>query len=226
MRIDIWSDVVCPWCYVGKRRLETALAQFPHPVEVVWHSFELDPSAPAERTGGYVDHLAAKYGRSLAEAQGMLDAMTETAAVEGLDFRFDLARGGSTFDAHRLLHLAAAKGLQGELKERLLRATFTEGEPIGHPEVLTRLAVSVGLEEAEVSWVLSGEAYADAVRQDEAEARRLGISGVPFFVVDGRYGVSGAQPAEVLLQVLEQGADQHSAEQHAGASCDDESCTV
>jgi predicted DsbA family dithiol-disulfide isomerase len=222
MRIDVWSDVACPWCYVGKRRLESALARFPHDVEVVWRSFELDPAAPLERSGDYAGHLAAKYGRTRAQAQEMLDSMTATAAVEGLDYRFDLARGGSTYDAHRLLHLAAARGVQDALKERLLRALFTDGALVGDRETLVRLAAEVGLDPAEVRWLLEGDAYGEAVRADEAEARALGITGVPFFVVDGRYGVSGAQPADVLLQVLERGH----ADALAGQSCDDESCAV
>lgn len=208
MKVEIWSDVVCPWCYVGKRRFERAMAQFAHrdEVDLVWRSFELDPSAPPsdETAGTYVDRLAAKYGRSRVEAQGMLDSMTATAAEEGLDFRFDLARPGNTFDAHRLLHLAREHGVQDTLKERLDRATFTEGSPASDHAALRALAVEVGLPAADVDAVLSSDRYADAVRADEAQARAYGISGVPFFVVDGRYGISGAQPAELVLQALEQ----------------------
>ena len=142
MRVEIWSDVACPWCYVGKRRLEQALAGFPHrdEVEVVWRSFELEPGAPAERTEGQAAHLAGKYHLSPERAQEMLDSMTATAAQDGLDFAFDRMRGGNTFDAHRVIHLAAERGLQGEVKERLLRAAFTEGEPVGDFEALVRLA--------------------------------------------------------------------------------------
>jgi predicted DsbA family dithiol-disulfide isomerase len=222
MRIDVWSDVACPWCYVGKRRLEAALARFPHDVEVVWRSFELDPSALPVREGDTADHLAAKYGRTRAQAQEMLDSMTATAAAEGVEMRFDRARGGSTYDAHRVLHLAAARGKQGEVKERLFRAYFTDGVCVGVPDELVAVAVGAGLDEAEVRWLLEGDAYGEAVRADEDEARRLGITGVPFFVVDGRYGVSGAQPADVLLQVLERGH----ADALAGQSCDDEACAV
>ena len=206
MKVEIWSDVVCPWCYIGKRRFEQALAGFAHrdEVEVVWRSFELDPHAPAERTGGYAEHLAAKYGRTLEQAQQMLDSMTATAAAEGLDLRFDLARPGSTFDAHRLLHLAGERGVQDAVKERLVRATFTEGEPIGDHETLVRLVAEAGLDADEARAVLASDRYAAEVRGDEQQAQAYGISGVPFFVVDGRYGVSGAQPAEALRQVLAQ----------------------
>ena len=205
MRVEIWSDVVCPWCYVGKRRFEQALAGFPHrdEVEVVWRSFELDSSAPTERVGEYAQLLASKYGVDVARAQEMIDTMTATAAQEGLDFRFDRARTGSTFDAHRLLHLAAERGVQDAVKERLLRATFSEGEPIGDRDALVRLAQEAGLDAEEVRAVLQDGTYADAVRADEQEAQQLGVTGVPFFVVDRAYAVSGAQPAAVLRQLLD-----------------------
>jgi predicted DsbA family dithiol-disulfide isomerase len=206
MLIEIWSDVVCPWCAVGKARFEQALARFPHAdqVEVRWRSFELDPDAPAERDGDYVGHLAAKYGGGREGAQAMIDRMTDVAAAEGLDFRFDVARPGRTFDAHRLLHLAADRGRQHDLAEVLFRATFTDGEPIGDLEALQRLAVAAGLDEVEVKEVLAGDGYAEAVRADQAQARAYGISGVPFFVLDRAVGVSGAQPADVLLHAMEQ----------------------
>ncbi len=207
LTVEIWSDVVCPWCYIGKRRFEAALARFAHrdEVDLVWRSFELDASAPPSpaEPGSYADRLAAKYGRSREQAQEMLDTMTATAAQEGLDFRFDLARPGSTFDAHRLLHLALEHGVQDALKERLDRATFTEGSPSSDHAALAALAIEVGLPADEVADVLGADRYADAVRADEAQARAYGISGVPFFVVDGRYGISGAQPADVVLQALE-----------------------
>ena len=233
MRVEIWSDVVCPWCYVGKRRFEQALAQFPHrdQVEVVWRSFELDAQAPAERVGDYAELLAAKYGVPVARGQEMIDTMTATAAQEGLDFRFDRARVGSTFDAHRLLHLAGERGVQDAVKERLMRATFTEGEPIGDPEALVRLAAEAGLDAEEAREVLAGDRYAEQVRADERDAQRFGISGVPFFVVDRTYGVSGAQPAEVLRQVLERAWDESRPEQLVSAGgtapgCDGDACAL
>jgi predicted DsbA family dithiol-disulfide isomerase len=206
MQIEIWSDVLCPWCAVGKARLEEALVAFEgsDSVTLRWRSFELNPDAPAAIEGDYVALLASKYRRSRDEAQGMIDSMTQTAADCGLDFHFEGIRPGNSFDAHRLLHLAWDRDLQGAMKARLMRAYLTEGEAIGDPAVLARLAVEVGLDAAEVEAVLAGEGYGAAVRADEAQARTLGISGVPFFVFDGRYGVSGAQDPETLLRVLRQ----------------------
>lgn len=208
LRVDIWSDIACPWCYVGKRRLEAALARFPHrdAVEIVWRAFELDPVAPRVRNTGvsYAERLAKKYGSGVAQAEAMIRRMTDVAAVDGLDFRFDRIRPGNTFDAHRLLHLGHERGLQDAVKERFLRAYMTEGEAIGEPDVLSRLSRAAGLDADDVAAVLATDAYAREVREDEEEARALGISGVPFFVLGGRYGVSGAQPAEVLLGALEQ----------------------
>ena len=208
LKVEIWSDVVCPWCYIGKRRFESALARFEHrdEVELVWRSFELDLSAPpsSAEPGTYAVRLAGKYGCSVAEAQAMTDNMTVTAASEGLDFRFDLARPGNTFDAHRLLHLALEHGRQDQLKERLDTATFTEGSPTSDHSALRALALQIGLPAVEVDATLTSDRYSDAVRADEAQARAYGISGVPFFVIDGRYGISGAQPADVVLQTLDQ----------------------
>jgi predicted DsbA family dithiol-disulfide isomerase len=211
MKVEIWSDVVCPWCHIGKRRFEAALARFPHrdQVEVEWKSFELDPEAPSAPAGEpageheYAERLATKYGTDVASAQQMIDTMTAQAAAEGLDFRFDRAVRANTFDAHQVIHLAGLRGVQDAVKERLLRAYFTEGEAVGDRETLVRLAAEAGLSAAEVRTVLEEQRYAGAVRTDEAEAAAIGIRGVPFFVVDRRYGVNGAQPAEVLLQALE-----------------------
>jgi predicted DsbA family dithiol-disulfide isomerase len=204
LTVEIWSDVVCPWCYIGKRRLEAALAGFPHEVEVTWRSFELDPGAPRTREQSASEHLAGKYGMSLEQAEASHAQMTELAAREGLEYRFDEARGGNSFDAHRLIHLAAAHGMQDEAKERIMRAYFTEGVAIGDREALVGLAADIGLDPDEARGVLDGDAYADAVRADEELARRIGIQGVPFFVLDRRLGVSGAQPADVLVRALEQ----------------------
>jgi predicted DsbA family dithiol-disulfide isomerase len=205
LNVEIWSDIACPWCYVGKRRFEAALAGFEHrdEVEVTWRSFELDPAAPREREGDRVEHLAAKYGTTRERAQAMHDQMTATAAGEGLEFRFDIARDGNTFDAHRLVHLAAAHDLQDAMKERLFRAYLSEGEAIGDPAVLERLAVEVGLPESEAREVLAGDRFAAEVRDDEGTAASLGITAVPFFVVDRAVAASGAQPPELLRELLE-----------------------
>jgi predicted DsbA family dithiol-disulfide isomerase len=230
LRLDVWSDIACPWCYVGKRRLEAALARFPHrdQVELVWRSFELDPGAPPIRDDGqtYAERLGRKYRKSTAEAQGMLASMTATAAADGLDLRFDRVRAGSTFDGHRLLHLAAEHGLQDALKERLLHAYFTDGQAIGDRASLRALAVEVGLDGAAVDAALAGDGHAADVRADERLAQELGISGVPFFVLDGRLGVSGAQPAEVLLGALTE-AWTHATGQPAsaeGETCGPDGC--
>jgi len=232
LRVDVWSDIACPWCYVGKRRLEAALERFPNRslVEVVWRAFELDPSAPRVRDAGvsYAERLAKKYGTGVPQAEAMIRRMTEVAAGDELDFRFDRIRPGNTFDAHRLLHLALERGVQDAVKERFLRAYMTEGEAIGDPDVLSRLAREASLDAEEVSGVLATDAYAREVRADEETARSVGISGVPFFVVGGRYAVSGAQPAEVLLGALERAwAEAEGAGDDAlaeGAACGPEGC--
>jgi predicted DsbA family dithiol-disulfide isomerase len=207
MEVEIWSDIACPWCYVGKRRFEAALARFEHrdDVRVSWRSFELDPSAPREREGDRAARLAEKYGMTLAQAQAAEQQLTDVAAGEALDFRFDIARSGSTFDGHRLIHLAAEHGLQDEMKERLLQAYFTEGELVGDHDTLVRLAIEVGVPEAEARATVSSDRFADAVREDELVAQRLGITAVPTFVVDRALGASGAHPPEQLLDLLRRG---------------------
>jgi predicted DsbA family dithiol-disulfide isomerase len=207
MEVEIWSDIACPWCYIGKRRFEAALARFEHrdDVRVRWRSFELDPAAPAEREGERAARLAEKYGMSIEQARAMERQMTETAAGEGLDFRFEIARSGATFDAHRVVHLAAEHGLQDAMKERLLRAYFTEGELMSDHDTLVRLAGEVGLPEDETRQVLRSDRYSHEVREDERTAARFGISAVPTFVIDRSIGASGAHPPDALLQLLREG---------------------
>jgi predicted DsbA family dithiol-disulfide isomerase len=209
MRIEVWSDVVCPWCYIGKRRLETALETFPHrdEVEVVYRSFELDPSAPQHGHERTLTTLAQKYGRSEDEMRTMMQGVIDTAAEEGLAFQLFDNVHTRTVDAHRLLHLALATGgaaLQRELKEALLAAYFVRAENVGDHDVLRTAAVSVGLDPVRVEEVLAGTEFSDGVAADIAQARAYGATGVPFFVVDQKYGVSGAQPAEVFSQLLDQ----------------------
>jgi predicted DsbA family dithiol-disulfide isomerase len=213
LRVEIWSDIACPWCYIGKRRFEAALAEFDHSdeVEVTWRSFELDPSAPREREGDRVEQLARKYGTTREQAQAMHEQMTGIAAGEGLDLRFDIARSGNTFDAHRLTHLAAAHGLQDAMKERLFRAYLSEGQAIGDPAVLERLALELGMPEDEVRDVLTGDRYAGEVREDEQLAASLAITAVPFFVVDRAIAASGAQPPALLRELLDRAWAQRSA---------------
>jgi predicted DsbA family dithiol-disulfide isomerase len=207
MELEIWSDIACPWCYIGKRRLETGLAQFEHADEVTitWRSFELDPQAPPERQGELAGHLARKYGMPIEQARESQRGLTDMAAQEGLVFRFDLARSGNTFDGHRLMHLAAEHGLQEPMKERLMQAYFAEGRLISDPDTLLALGAEVGLPEAEVQTLLAGSQFADEVRADEQAAAGLGVSGVPTFIVDRRLGVTGAQPPDVILDMLRQG---------------------
>lgn len=207
MQVEIWSDVACPWCYIGKRRFKIALAAFEHreEVEVIWRSFELDPDAPPEREGDRVERLARKYGTSRAQAEAMHEHMTQVAAADGIELRFDLVRDGNSFDAHRLLHLAAAHGLADATNERLFRARFAEGELVSDHAMLERVAVEVGLPPDEVRELLAGDRHAADVRSDEVTAASLGIGAVPFYVVDRSMGASGAQPPEVFAQLLERG---------------------
>jgi predicted DsbA family dithiol-disulfide isomerase len=219
LRVEVWSDVACPWCYVGKRRLEAAVARLPAgaEVEVAYRSFELDPRARSVRRPrtSYAERLAKKYGATLAQAQAMIDRMTAVGAGEGLELRFDRVRPSSTFDAHRVLHLARERGVQAAAKERLLHAYFIEGESLGDPDTLARLGGEAGLDGAEVRRVLAGDAYAAAVRADEEEAARNGIHAVPFFVLAGEYAVPGAQPVEVLHGALAQALVASGAAEHA-----------
>ncbi|GAA3691884.1 protein disulfide isomerase FrnE [Terrabacter ginsenosidimutans] len=205
MKIDIWSDIVCPFCYLGKRRLEAALAQFGHAdeVEVQWHSFELDRGASPVANVPLVDLVAAKYGTTREQAVAQHRSMAAAAAELGLTFNWEQARYGNTFDAHRVVHLAAEQGLADAAHERLMRAYFTDGLAVGDRDVLVRLAGEIGLDEGVVRDMLESDDYGNHVRSDEATAKMLGIESVPFFVLDRKYGVSGAQPVEVFAQALE-----------------------
>jgi predicted DsbA family dithiol-disulfide isomerase len=195
MQIEIWSDVVCPWCYIGKRRLERALGDFEHAdeVEVTWRSFQLNPDAPATAVPT-LDYLAQRFGP---QAQAMTARVAEMGKGEGLTLDFASSLTVNTLEAHRMLHLAADLGIGDAAKERLLRAHFTEGADVSDHETLTKL-----IGEARVREVLAGTEYADAVQADIDMARRLGANGVPFFVIDRKYGISGAQAAETFLHAL------------------------
>jgi len=206
MKVEIWSDIACPWCYVGKRRFERALASFSHrdEVEIVWRSFELDPNAPRTQPGPVAEMLARKYRIPVAQAEAMNARLAGEARKEGLDFHFDRVQLGNTFDAHRLIHFAAVAGKREAMVERLMRAYFTDGLAVGDVEVLVRLATEVGLDENAARLALESDAFAADVRADEQRAREFGVSGVPFFAIDERYGVSGAQPPEHILDALRQ----------------------
>lgn len=239
MKVEIWSDVVCPWCYIGQRRFERALSQFAHrdDVEVVHRSFQLDPTAPADQTEPTPDRLARKYGTSVAQAKAMMQRVEQTAASDGLEYHLEGTLSGNTLDAHRVLHLAKECGLQHEALERFYRAYFTEGQSVFDTPSLVRLAAEAGLDPAEVQRVLDEGTYADEVQADGYEAMSLGVQGVPFFVVDGRYGISGAQPVELFAQALAQawadshpltafGAAQETGNTPDGELCEDGSCAV
>jgi predicted DsbA family dithiol-disulfide isomerase len=205
MRVDIWSDVICPWCYVGKARFEKALSTFAHrdEVEVVYHSFELDPSLPRGQRESNLAMLSKKFGKSTAEALAMDDHVGSMARAEGLGF--DSGRPvGNTFDIHRVLHLGQDRGVQQQLLSAVNEAYFAQARDVFDRDVLAEVAASVGLDAAETGKVFDGDGYADEVRQDELQARQIGISGVPFFVFDMALGASGAQPAEVFASALNQ----------------------
>jgi predicted DsbA family dithiol-disulfide isomerase len=201
VKIEVWSDVVCPWCYIGKRRLEHALRDFEHAdeVEVTWRSFQLNPDTPKGKAVPTMEYLTSRFGP---QSKAMTGQVAELARAEGLDFDFDAALNVNTLDAHRLLHLAADLDLGDAAKERLLRAHFTEGADLSDPDVLAALLGEVGVDQDRARAVLASREYADAVRDDIEEAERLGASGVPFFVIDRKYGISGAQPAEAFLHAL------------------------
>ncbi len=206
LAIDIWSDIACPWCWIGKRRLEAAIDSFEGDVTLVWRAFELDPSASTEAPEqvDYARRLAAKYRTTQDGAQAMIDRMVAVGRSVGLELRFDRLRPTNTFSAHRLLAWAARFGRQTDLKERLFAAYLFEGLAISEHDVLTELAEKAGLDSKGARAVLESDAHAEEVREDQGQATRLGISGVPFFVFDNRYAVSGAQPVEEVLTAMRQ----------------------
>lgn len=235
LTVDVWSDVVCPWCFIGLANLDLAIDELdgPEQVEVVLHSFQLDPHAVTQTPEEHTEALARKYGTSVGQIKANAARIVSLGAERGIDFRFDRAISGNTFDAHRLLHLARERDLQVALKHRLGRAYFTDGDPIGEHDTLRKAAVDVGLDPAEVDEVLAGDAYADAVAADIAAAREMDVTGVPFFVVDGRLGLGGAQPPEVLGKVLARAwadrtaaGDRAAGDQATGDACGPDGCDV
>lgn len=206
MKIDIWSDIRCPFCYIGKRKFEKALDQFADKdsVEVVWRSFELDPNLETQPGINAVDHIAAIKGVSHEAAESMHGHVINVAKEAGLEFNFEKAVVANSFNAHRLIQLAKTKGLGNEAEEQLFKAHFTEGKNINDKEVLTQTGIAIGVDEKEITAMLSSDAFAGAVRQDEQEAQAIGVSGVPFFVFNDRYAVSGAQSPDTFLQALQQ----------------------
>ncbi len=229
MRVDIWSDVVCPFCYIGKKRLEHVAEQAGIELDIHWHSFELDPDAPTKHEVSNTERLAQKYGRSYAEMEEMERNVAAMAATEGIDFQWQKANSGNSFNAHRIIHLAQSKGLGNEAKEAFFHAYMTEGLAIGEREVVEEIASRIGLDNAEVEYVLDSNELADFVRHDEKIAHeQLKVTGVPFFVFDQKLALSGAQPREIFLQALQQAqtSSVESIEQDNSAQCNDESCEI
>lgn len=222
MKIDIWSDVICPFCTIGKRKLELALAQTGINADIEWHSFELNPHAPPSYGMPLPGVLHTLYGMDEEYALGVLAHEAAAARAVGLEFRWRDAKPGNTFDAHRLLHLGKSVGLGGVVKDRFLRAYFSEGQEIGNPAVLRVLAQEAGLEAAAIDEVLASDLYADAVRADERRAAELGIRGVPYFLIDGQMAIAGAQDVAEFVRVLQarQNAVAH------GTTCDSNGCAL
>jgi predicted DsbA family dithiol-disulfide isomerase len=204
IKVDIWSDVQCPWCYIGKRKFEAGAAAFGGDVEVEYHSFELSPDTPVDFDGTPVDYLSKRKGLPVAQVEKMLEHVTGVAASVGLQYDFDSVHQTNTIKAHELLHYAKAHGRQLEMKERLLKAYFVEGAHVGRIEDLADLAAEVGLDRADTVRALTENEFLADVKADVALANEYGIQGVPFFVIDGKYGVSGAQDAAAFTQILEQ----------------------
>ena len=230
MRVDIWSDVVCPFCYIGKKRLEAAAEQAGLELEVHWHSYELDPEAPIRQEISNSERLAQKYGRTVADVEEMQRNIAAMAAEEGIQFNWENANSGNTFNAHRIIHLAQSKGLGSEAKEAFFYSYMTQGLPIGERETIEDVAARIGLNPVEVEDVLNSEEYADFVKFDEDVARdQLKVTGVPFFVFDQRIALAGAQPREVFLQVFEKALEapqQANIEAEDAAICKDDLCDI
>ena len=206
MKIEIWSDVACPWCFIGKRRFEAALAAFPHrdAVDVTWRSYQLDPTLPDHYDGTELEYLSSRKGMPAGQVSQMFDHVAHQAKGEGLDYHFDKVVVANSFTAHRLIHLAAAHGKQDAAKERLLSDHFEHGKDIGSRGYLSSLGKELGLPVGEVEELFTTDKYADEVRFDFQEAQALGISGVPFFVIDRKFGLSGAQPTGTFTAALNQ----------------------
>lgn len=231
MRVDIWSDVVCPFCYIGKKRLEAAAEQAGVELEVHWHSFELDPEAPVRQEVSNSERLAQKYGRTLAQVEEMQRNIAVMAKEEGIEFNWENANSGNTFNAHRIIHLAQSKGLGSEAEEAFFYSYMTQGLPIGERETIEDVAARIGLNPVEVDDVLNSEEFADFVKFDEEVAHdQLKVTGVPFFVFDQRVALAGAQPREVFVQVmqkaLETAHDVGVEAQQNAPTCNDDSCEV
>jgi predicted DsbA family dithiol-disulfide isomerase len=212
MKVEVWSDIMCPFCYIGKRNFESAMKQFPgkDSVELEWHSFQLDPTIPKNREHreNVYQYLADKKGISYDQSAKMHERLIQTAQNAGLEYHFEKAIVANSFDAHRLIQLAKIKGLGDEAEERLFRAYFTEGRDFGDHDTLMGIGSELGIAENEIKTALTSDEYAAKVEEDIQEANEIGIQGVPFFVFDRKYAVSGAQPTEYFLKALNQSFDE------------------
>ncbi|MCH1624302.1 DsbA family oxidoreductase [Ferdinandcohnia quinoae] len=237
MKIEVWSDFVCPFCYIGKRRLELALEQFPNrdQVEVEFKSFELDPNSQVFSGKNIHEAIAAKYGISLEEAKRANAGIGQQAASVGLTFNFDDMKPTNTFDAHRLAKLAKSHGKEKELTEKLLYSYFTESKNLSDQDTLIEITDSVGLDTEEVKSVLEDKTkFSNDVRIDEALAQQIGVTGVPFFVINQKYSISGAQPTETFLGALQQVWQEENpapklkdlSGDNSAAVCTDDSCII
>lgn len=231
MRVDIWSDVVCPFCYIGKKRLESAAEQAGVELEVYWHSYELDPEAPVKHEQSNTERLAQKYGRTVEEMEEMQQKIAAMAAEEGIEFNWKQANSGNTFDAHRIIHLAQSKRLGNQAEEAFFYTYMTQGLAIGERETVEDVAARIGLDAAEVEYVLDTDTFADFVQHDEKLAReQLKVTGVPFFVFDQRIALAGAQPRDVFIQVFDQvlKTQQETSinQPEDGVVCTDENCEI
>ena len=211
IKVDIWSDVQCPWCYIGKRKFEAGAAEFGGDVEVEYHSFELAPDTPVDFDGTPADYLAQRKGLTHDQVSQMLDRVTGIAASVGLEYDYDAVHQTNTVKAHELLHYAKSKGRQLDMKERLLEAYFINGEHVGRIEDLADIAAEIGFDRADVVRALESNEFLAAVKADVAQAQEYGIQGVPFFVIDGKYGISGAQEAATFAAALQQVRDEKEA---------------
>ena len=239
MRVDIWSDVVCPFCYIGKKRLEKAAEQAGVELEVFWHSYQLDPTAPQRQETSNSERLASKYNRSIAEVEDMQRNIAEMAKTEGIEFNWEQANSGNTFNAHRIIHLAQSLGLGNEAEEAFFYSYMTQGLAIGERETLEDVAARIGLNPNQVEDVLDSDEFSEFVKYDEEVAReQLKVTGVPFFVFDQRVALAGAQPVEIFQEVLQKAAESikdqddstaNSADtsvQNSALTCNDDSCEI
>ena len=228
MKVDIWSDIRCPFCYIGKRKFEKALEKFPHKddVKVAWHSFQLDPNLTTNTDVNVIDYIAEVKGISQGQAKEMHRHVTQVAKEAGLDFKFDKTVVANSFNAHRLIQLAKVHDLANEAEEALFKAHFEEGKNIDDDEILAQTGIAIGLDEKDVREMITSDAYSAEVRQDEMQARSIGVRGVPFFVLNNKYGVSGAQSPGTFLEVLEQTRREFEKENKSFITTEGETCST